>query len=79
MSAPGSTLLDNSSFLIGRTGVAWTVHYDLSREWVENLIKLNSHKLPFEPRGIQGMLKLIYCTIVNFLSLIKIDLGVSFF
>ena len=37
----------NSSFWLGLYGFPWTFYDSLNQEWIENLMRLNSHKLPY--------------------------------
>ncbi|GGA52488.1 hypothetical protein [Okeania sp. KiyG1] len=48
----------HSSFWIGLYGVSWTFYYNFIQEWVENLMRLNSHKLPYYQKGIKAMSKI---------------------
>ncbi|NEQ35886.1 MAG: hypothetical protein F6K40_06130 [Okeania sp. SIO3I5] len=48
----------NSNFWIGLSGVSWTLYYNFIQEWVENLMMLNSHKLPYYRKGIKAMSKI---------------------
>ncbi|NET46896.1 IS4 family transposase [Okeania sp. SIO2B3] len=48
----------HSSFLLGLYGFSWTFYYDFIQEWIENLIRLNAHKLPYYQRGIKAMSKI---------------------
>ena len=48
----------NSSFWLGFYGFYWTFYESLNQEWVENLMRLNSHKLPYYRKIIRAMSKI---------------------
>jgi hypothetical protein len=49
------SLTKNSNFWIGLYGDVWTITRKLVKEWVEELMRLNSNKLPFYQRGLRAM------------------------
>ena len=48
----------NSSFWLGPYGFYWTFYDGFIQEWVENLMRLNSHKLSYYRKRIQAMSKI---------------------
>jgi hypothetical protein len=48
-------LTKNSNFWIGLYGDVWTITREFVKEWVEELMRLNSNKLPFYHRGLKAM------------------------
>jgi len=45
----------NSKFLLGLYGQVWIISQSIVRDWVEELMRLNRHKLPFYQRGLRAM------------------------
>ncbi len=45
----------NSDFWIGLYGSSWLLSHHFMRYWVEELIRINSNKLPFYQRGQRAM------------------------
>ncbi len=45
----------HSSFWLGLYSVYWTINDEFLWEYVENLMKLNPHKLPYYRKGVKAM------------------------
>ncbi|ELR99118.1 hypothetical protein GLO73106DRAFT_00038020, partial [Gloeocapsa sp. PCC 73106] len=45
----------NSNFWIGLYGSIWIISYEKVKDWVEELMKINSNKLPFYQKGKRAM------------------------
>jgi hypothetical protein len=45
----------NSDFWIGLYGSSWGETCNFLRDWVEELMRINSNKLPFDQRGQRAM------------------------
>jgi hypothetical protein len=45
----------HSNFWVGIYGATWTLTYDFIEKMVGDLMRINSHKLPFYQAGIRAM------------------------
>lgn len=48
-------LTKNSNFWIGLYGDLWMIRREFVREWVEEYMRVNLNKLPFDQRGLKAM------------------------
>jgi hypothetical protein len=49
------TLSKNSNFWIGLYGSSWIICHHFMKDWVEEIMRINSNKLPFYQRGLKAM------------------------
>jgi hypothetical protein len=49
------TLSKNSNFWIGLYGSSWIICHHKMKDWVEEIMRINSNKLPFYQRGLKAM------------------------